>query len=203
MRRLFEKKFVIGFMFAYTAIFSIYAFFTKNFEFVYYTIIMILLILYIYKKQNSLWLSNNIVIGLAIFGLLHIFGGGFYLNGTRVYDLNLFLGINYDNLVHGVGIFVITFVSYNLLRPHVDKHIIKNRVSLVILLLLLSMGIGAINELVEFGAVLFFDAETRVGDFYNTGYDLVSNLVGAIVAIAFIPPFREKRFLIKLARKYF
>lgn len=186
----FQKRFVIGFMFAYTAVFSVYAVLNRNFEFVYYTILMILLVLYIYKKQHALWLSNNIVWGLAIIGLMHIIGGGFTFGGTRIYDLEIFGGVHYDNLVHGFGLFVITFVSYNLIAPFVNPDLQKNRTALVLLILLVSLGIGAVNEIIEFGAVLLFDVGSRVGDFYNTGWDLVFNTLGSLIALAFIPPFK-------------
>tara|TARA_Y100000310_G_scaffold336732_1_gene422062 strand:- start:251 stop:862 length:612 start_codon:yes stop_codon:yes gene_type:complete len=202
MQIAIEKRFVIGFMFAYTAIFSVYALLNRNFEFVYYTVIMIVLILYIYKKQHSLWLSNNIVVGLAIIGLLHIFGGGFSVDGTRIYDLTFYNTIRYDNLVHGFSMFVITFVSYNLIRPIVSKRLLRNRIYFVLLIFLVSLGIGAVNEIIEFIAVILFDAGFRVGDFYNTGWDLIFNSVGILAALAFIPPFSEDRVHIKLKKKW-
>jgi len=196
-----EKRFIIGFMFAYTIIFSVYAFFTRNFEFVYYTVIMIVLIWYIYKKQHSLWLSNNIITGLAIIGLLHIIGGGLTFDGTRIYDMVFYGTIRYDNLVHGFGMFVLTFVSFNLLRPVMTKKLLRNRVRFMLLILLVTLGIGAMNEIAEFGAVLLFDAGKRVGDFYNTGWDLVFNSLGSLAALAFIPPFRDDKVEIKFKKQ--
>jgi len=188
-----QKDLIIGFMFLYTAIFSVYAFLNSNFEFVYYTIIMIVLVLYVYKKQHSLWLSNGIVIGLALVGLLHLIGGGFQINGTRIYDVYLFGSlIRYDNFVHGVGSFVATFIGYNLIHPYAKKNILGKMPGFAFVLLLIALGIGAINEIVEFGAVLLFDAGARVGDFYNTGWDLVFNTIGSLVAISFISPFKDR-----------
>jgi len=162
---------------------------------------MIALVWFVYRKQDALWLSNNIIIGLALVGILHILGGGFSIGGTRIYDLHLFYGLQFDNLVHGVGTFVITFVGYNLLEPHVHKHVFQNKKALVLILLLIALGIGSLNELAEFVAVLLFDAGTRVGDYYNTGWDIVSNTVGSLIAIAFVPPFKENRLLVKIWRK--
>jgi hypothetical protein len=42
------------------------------------------------------------------------------------------------------------------------------------------MGFGALNEVVEFIATRFM--ETNVGDYENTGWDLVANLAGAAIA---------------------
>ena len=47
------------------------------------------------------------------------------------------------------------------------------------------MGFGALNEVVEFAATLSVP-ETNVGGYVNTGWDLVSNLVGCITAAILI-----------------
>jgi hypothetical protein len=47
------------------------------------------------------------------------------------------------------------------------------------------MGLGALNELVEFAATLLIP-ETNVGGYMNTGWDLVANLVGAMIAATLI-----------------
>jgi hypothetical protein len=43
------------------------------------------------------------------------------------------------------------------------------------------MGFGALNEVIEFIAVLTLP-NTNVGGYENTGWDLVANLVGTIIA---------------------
>jgi hypothetical protein len=47
------------------------------------------------------------------------------------------------------------------------------------------MGFGALNEVVEFVAVLTLP-ETNVGGYENTGWDLVANLVGCVLAAVLI-----------------
>jgi hypothetical protein len=47
------------------------------------------------------------------------------------------------------------------------------------------MGFGALNEVVEFIATLTMP-ETNVGGYQNTGWDLVANLAGSIVAVLLI-----------------
>ncbi len=46
-------------------------------------------------------------------------------------------------------------------------------------------GLGALNEIVEFVAVLLFP-NTGVGGYSNTILDLISNLIGASLAVVFI-----------------
>ena len=53
------------------------------------------------------------------------------------------------------------------------------------LIVLGGMGIGALNEIIEFAAVVIF-GQTGVGGYWNTALDLVFNLLGAIAATIFI-----------------
>jgi hypothetical protein len=47
------------------------------------------------------------------------------------------------------------------------------------------MGFGAANEVVEFLATLALP-ETNVGGYENTGWDLVANVVGCVIAALLI-----------------
>ena len=51
--------------------------------------------------------------------------------------------------------------------------------------LIAGLGLGAINETIEFATTMVHDS-THVGGYQNTGWDLVSNLVGASAAAAII-----------------
>ena len=48
-----------------------------------------------------------------------------------------------------------------------------------------SMGIGGLNEVIEFFLTLTLP-ETNIGGYINTGWDLVSNLAGVVVACCLI-----------------
>jgi len=56
------------------------------------------------------------------------------------------------------------------------------------------MGLGALNEVVEFAATRLMP-RTNVGGYENTGWDLVSNLAGCLIAVAGLalrqPPYRS------------
>lgn len=62
-----------------------------------------------------------------------------------------------------------------------------------LLLILIALGIGALNEILEFGAVVFLDAQEAVGDYFNNAADLVFNLIGSVIAVIFIHPYHKKR----------
>ena len=47
------------------------------------------------------------------------------------------------------------------------------------------MGLGALNEILEFIGVLLFP-KTNVGDYFNNVWDLTFNTIGAIVAVIII-----------------
>jgi hypothetical protein len=49
----------------------------------------------------------------------------------------------------------------------------------------MGMGLGAANEVVEFVITLIVP-DTNVGGFVNTGWDLVSNMTGAVGACVII-----------------
>jgi uncharacterized membrane protein YjdF len=69
-----------------------------------------------------------------------------------------------------------------------------------LLLILIALGIGAVNEISEFAAVVFLGAQESVGDYFNNALDLVFNLFGAIVACFFIFPYHRKREIKKNSR---
>jgi len=62
---------------------------------------------------------------------------------------------------------------------------VKPTFGLLTLCVAAGMGFGAANEVVEFAATLMLPG-TNVGGYENTGWDLVANLVGCLVAAAVI-----------------
>lgn len=194
MNKFLKLKLMFYFTLIYLVVFTILAILKGNYEFLYYTFVMTGLIFTTLKVYRKFHLSYGIMVGLTILGVLHIFGGNLYVFGTRLYDLWLIPQIfKYDNLVHLFGIFVATLVSYNLLIPHISRKIEKKWFLLSGLLILIALGIGAINELVELAAVVFFGAAAGVGDYMNNAIDIVFNLIGSVIACVFIWIHYEKK----------
>ena len=69
---------------------------------------------------------------------------------------------------------------FDLLRPSL-KQLLKNRVSLGIVIVMAGLGVGAFNEIVEFTATALVP-ETGVGGYLNTSLDLVADFFGAMIA---------------------
>lgn len=175
----------------------------KNYEFVIYIGVIVLifgLILLTNKKNN---LSNFVLWGLSGWAVFHLCGGYFNINGLRLYEIMIFNFIQtekiyflrYDQFVHMYGFAVATFAAYDVLYPYLKEKINYKVVS--VLLVLIGMGAGAFNEVVEFIAVLAVP-ETGVGGFYNTSWDLVFNTIGAIIAVLIINLKRKNSKKIKL-----
>jgi len=162
----------------------------KNYEFMIYIgviIFFLFLILYTNKKINY---PNSILWGLTLWSLLHMSGGGIYINGRKLYALMIYplvgepyLIFKFDQFVHIVGFFVATLVVYHLIKPKLIKN--HGWVALSIVVVMAGFGLGALNEVVEFIATVI-TPETGVGGYENTALDLVSNLIGAILAMGYV-----------------
>lgn len=171
------------FTIAYLIVASVLAFINKNYEFLYYMIVMCVLMSIVLLYHKRFHLQNSIMVGLSLVGAMHVFGGTIRIGQTRLYDLWLIEGwLKYDHMVHLVGIFVATLVAYNLLYPHLDKKLEHNPVLISLLLVFVASGIGAFSEILELGAVLYLNAAQQVGDYFNNAFDLVFNLLGSLFA---------------------
>jgi len=109
-----------------------------------------------------------------------------YIKGTRLYDLVLipllgdpFFILKYDQFVHAYCYVAIGILVYFSLKKHFDSH----KTALAVFSVLAAVGIGLLNEVIEFGMVIFADAADAVGGYYNTALDLVFNLLGAIIGV--------------------
>lgn len=177
---VFNALYLIAFAVYYTSI--------GNYEFLIYISVIALLGLIIgvnLKKSN---LNNLVLWLLSIWGLVHMIGGGVKINGNSVYSLHLigiidkggqFYILKMDQVIHFYGFFVAAILVYQLLKT--TGSIAPKSAKLMIFLSWIgSMGLGALNEVIEFIAFIAL-AETGVGDMYNTGLDLIFNMAGALV----------------------
>jgi len=163
----------------------------KNYEFIWYIVVIVSLMLLVILTNHKVNYPNGILWGLAIWSILHMSGGGIYIGKTRLYDLILlpivgepYLILKYDQLIHIFGFGVTTFLMYSLIKPLLNKNI-KKWYALSIVIIMAGLGAGALNEIIEF-TVTIFTSSSGVGGYVNTALDLVSNLIGAIIAMAFI-----------------
>jgi hypothetical protein len=168
-----------------------------NVEFLYYIVIMLILVGVVWAVHRAVALSDGALWGLSIWGLAHMAGGLLVVpeswpidSGSRVlYSLWLVPSyLKYDQLVHAWGFGIATWVCWQGMSAAIRRHDgtpPRPSLGLMVLAAAAGMGLGALNELVEFVATLLIP-ETNVGGYLNTGWDLVANFVGASFAAAVI-----------------
>jgi len=183
MRRGFGP--LVLFVFAYMVVFGAMAWRARNAEFIMYSaamVVIILLVLWIHTRVRFtlplLWL-------LAIWGFLHMAGGNVPVNGSVLYSYRPFAALpRYDQCVHAFGFFCATLASWQALRV-ASRGQLRATLGPVFAAVLCGLGLGAVNEVLEFAATQLLP-HTNVGGYVNTGWDLVSNTVGAVLAGLFI-----------------
>ena len=82
------------------------------------------------------------------------------------------------------GFGVMTLAGYHVLRPYLRDGI-QRGAGLWLLVVMMGSGFGALNEVIEFVAVLTVP-ETGVGGYENTALDLVFNLIGGLMAAGWL-----------------
>jgi hypothetical protein len=80
-------------------------------------------------------------------------------------------------------------VLWHLLHRHFPEMI--GSASLIVFPVLGAMGLGAVNEIIEFIAVVVFP-NTNAGGYVNTALDLVFNGAGAIFAMLLVRVFSKR-----------
>lgn len=194
MFKINKLKAMLFFTIGYLIIFTVTAIINRNYEFLYYTIIMSILIAITILYHKKFHLSTGVIAGLTLVGAMHIFGGNIYIGNTRLYDIWIIDGIvKYDFIVHFIGIFVATLIAYSLLHPYLDKRLRYNNLLLPLLLVLIALGMGALNEIAELVAVVFFGAAEKVGNYMNNALDLMFNLLGSITACFYLIYYHNKK----------
>ena len=155
----------------------------KNYEFLIYVggiAFFIILISSLHLKFNF---NNFTLIGLSIWGLFHMLGGAVIINNAVLYAYQLIPFLRFDQFVHLFGFFFATLFSYYILKPNLGNKI--SWVGISFLLIFIGMGLGAVNEIIEFITVLTIP-ETGVGGYENTMWDIVFNTFGAILAVIYL-----------------
>ena len=188
---------VLLFSLAYTVAFAAYYIAIANFEFLWYVGVLAFFLALLVGTIHKTHFTPVILWGLSLWGLLHMAGGGIPVGDTVLYGVQLidivsngeFTILKYDQFVHMFGFGVATLVAHHLLAPRWKEG--ASQGLLYALAVGVGTGLGALNEIVEFIAVLIFP-ETGVGGYINTSLDLVSNLIGAIIAVLILA-FIKKR----------
>ena len=182
---------VAAFTLAYVTAFTVWFLSIGNYEFIVYIVTMAVLIGLVGFSLRKADYPVAMLWALTIWGLAHMAGGGVPVNGSVLYNLrlipvveteNVFI-LKYDQLVHTYGFGVTAWLLWHLLVRHFPAA--RRTMTAYTYPVLAAMGLGALNEMIEFTAVLLVP-DTNVGGYYNTALDLVFNCSGAVIAILIV-----------------
>ena len=187
---------VVVFTLAYLAVGLIASLQRDNAEFVMYVVVLSVLMGVVAAIHFQIQLPLAALWGLSVWGVAHMAGGllhvpkSFPTAGDSNVLYNLWLipgGLKFDQIVHAYGFGLVTWVCWLGIRAAFRHRgvTVKPTLGLLTLSVAGGMGFGAANEMVEFFATLTVP-ETNVGGYENTGWDLVANFVGSVMAAGFI-----------------
>ena len=176
----FTVLYVLGFL-AYFALIS-------NHEFVGYIVTMAGLMALVGLVHRTAKFPLPLLWALSGWGLAHMAGGGIRVGDGVLYNLVLvrlagtgeLTLLKYDQIVHFYGFAVTAWLLWHLLDRQYPE--LRRTRSIYVFPALASMGLGAVNEIVEFSAVMLVP-DTNVGGYFNTALDLVFNGLGAASAM--------------------
>lgn len=187
---------VAAFTALYLLVATAFALGSGNSEFVFYIVVMLVLVVVVWLVHRSVSLSRELLWALSLWGLAHMAGGlvpvpeSWPIEGDIRVLYSLWLipdRLKYDQVVHAYGFGVATWVAWHGIRAAIRRRggEAVPTLGLMVLAATSGMGLGALNEVIEFAATLLF-TETNVGGYLNTGWDLVANFVGAASAATVI-----------------
>ncbi len=188
---------VLGFTGLYLAAAIAGAIACGNREFILYIGVMLVLIPSLYAVHRRYPLSPGLLWTFSAWGLLHMAGGlvpipqSWFRQGPHSVLYSWWLIphlLKYDQITHAYGFGITAWLCWHVVRSALrspDGGPVRPTPGILTLCVAASMGFGAFNEVVEFIATLLLP-NTNVGDYANTGWDLVSNFLGALLAVLLI-----------------
>ncbi len=181
-------RFIAPFVLAYMAIGVVLSLRAGNTEFLFYGVVMALLIAFVIAVDARVRFPQWVLWMLAIWGMMHMFGGTMPIpasvtepgKSSVLYNFRPAPWVpKYDQWTHAFGFCVATIASWFAIQK-AARCALRPTIGPLTGAALMGMGLGAFNEVVEFAATLLIP-NTNVGGYENTGWDLVSNMVGAAI----------------------
>ena len=166
--------------------FGVYYVSKMNYEFIIYLSVVLAAFTAVALSFKRVRYTIDILVGLTVWAILHMAGGAVNIGDVRLYELILFplsdkLPIfRFDQFVHIWGFGTTTLLCYHLLKPSLKSE--ASGFSLWMTVAMAGLGIGAVNEILEFFVTLAVP-ESGVGDYINTSLDLIADIIGAIIAV--------------------
>lgn len=150
------------------------------------------LMLLTYKRAHY---TKVLLAALVIWAILHLAGTAVIINNQPLYSAIILPVsetwpiVRFDQLVHIFGFGAATLLMYQLLASKLQA---INRYELGFIVVMAGLGLGALNEVFEFIIGQAIDG-TNVGDYLNTGLDLIADIMGAILALPLVFKLEQRR----------
>lgn len=164
------------------------AIFRANYEFLFYAATLVVLLALLFMLDRRFNFSALALWSFNAWLLMHLIGGMGSIDGVRMYDVILLplVGepyhiLKYDQFVHVFCYVVMAALVYEVLEQIIEG---SHRLTLFFVTVLAATGIGGLNEVIEFAAVVVVGS-TGVGGYTNTALDLVGNLLGALIGAGY------------------
>ncbi len=155
-----------------------------GYEFLFYIAVVAAIMFVVWVVHRRVGLSHASLWALFAWATLHMAGGMLPLPAPTGVLYNLWLiprVLKYDQLIHAYGFGVTAWVAWQVLGAVVRPEARLSRVVLAASALS-AMGLGALNEEIEFLATMLVE-KTNVGDYRNNAWDLVFNMTGSLVGV--------------------
>ena len=179
-----HRGLVVFFVCYYVAL-AAYGFARGNEQTIFYVLFIGAGAALVLRLDNRFELRALVLWGLAAWGCAHMVGGLLEIGGEVVYEHSLGAGqLRFDKVVHFFGFGFATLAAYEIVGESVGPGTPARTVATIAFFI--GLGIGAINETIEF-LITLLPAESNVGGFSNTGWDLVANTLGAATAALLAP----------------
>jgi hypothetical protein len=183
-----EHGFLAGFSVAYYAAFVALGVAQDRPQLPFYALFMALAAALVVAINQRFGLGAGVLWGLSVWGFAHMAGGLLVVDGRVLYRLQLIpVLLRYDQVVHAFGFGFATLACHAVLSRPPGVHPVPT-----VLVALCGMGVGAVNEMLEF-LITRVQPDSNVGGFVNTGWDLVFNALGCGVAALWIKRWRGRR----------
>lgn len=180
---------ILAFTAVYTAVFAAFFVGNSNAEFIAYVGVIVFIFALLYSTLDKTRIPTSILAGISLWGLLHMLGGSVQtadgvLYAWKIYPLfdggGEFYILKFDQAVHAYLYAVVALLFLHLLRNYfANKH---SQILIGFIAIMASLGVSAVNEMIEFIAVLTVP-DNGVGGYYNTVLDIVFNFAGSLLAV--------------------
>lgn len=187
------RKLELGLPVALVAVFSLLAGSLAvkewNSEFLFYGLVQSVLAVLVLIVHLRVKFPALVMWGLATWAVLHMMGGTVTIPRRLAEPgtINVLYNLRprpwlpkYDQAVHVYGFFFATLAAWRAMWVASGGYE-RPTIGVLSLAVFVGMGLGALNEVMEFTATRLF-TRTNVGGYDNTGWDLVANLIGCVLA---------------------